>query len=95
VAEVGVCKRSRLRFSVRDWPGAAETGLRFAMLANVDAAAGMAHVWRFSARAGGGRGVPGGGSGCPRPMGSVCDFDIEECNSGRVGVSGTGSLSAL
>ena len=68
------------------------TGLRFAMLAKVEAAAGMAHVWRLSGR---GRGVPGGGRGWPRPMGSVCDLDIEVCSSGRVGVSDGASSSAF
>lgn len=61
----------------------------------MDAAAGMAHVCRFSVRAGGGRGVPGGGRGCPRPIGSVCDFDTGPCESVRDGVSGAISLSTL
>jgi hypothetical protein len=96
----GVCgvalaerKCSLLVFEVNVWLEEGPTGFRFAMLANVDAAAGMAHVWRFSGR---GRGVPGGGSGWPRPIGSVCDFDIEVWSSGRAGgVSGGASISIL
>lgn len=54
--------------------GEAERGLRFARLAKVEAAVtatgGMDQVCLFSLL-GCGRGVPGGGRGWPRPIGSV------------------------
>ena len=42
-----------------------EGALRLVRLANVD----VAQVFRFSGLGGSGSGVPGGGSGCPLPMG--------------------------
>jgi len=65
--------------------GPGTTGLRFVRFANVEeAAAGMAHVCRFSFL-GCGRGVPGGGRGWPLPMGSEWDFEMEglEWSCGR------------
>lgn len=62
-------------------PGVLEDGvmgLLLARLAKVDAAAvGMVQVGRLSVL-GSGSGVPGGGRGWPLPMGSVCDFDMDD-----------------
>ena len=60
-------------------------GFRFARFASAEAAwIGTPHVFCFPG--GGGNGVPGGGSGWPRPMGSVWDFV-----TGSVSVSGSPS----
>ena len=70
-----------------------ESGFLFARFAKVDAAAGIAHVCLFSVF-GSGKGVPGGGKGWPRPMGSVLDLVIEgwDWSGGRA--SRNASISA-